>query len=757
MGEASMLGNRVRAYRQRMGLSQQDLAQLAGVDPKTIRSVEAGRTTPRISTVRQLADAFGLDGTERERFCTSVDADTGDVVVPAQLPADPPSFVGRCRELDRLDRLVLAADGSARVATVSGAAGVGKTAFAVHWAHRVAGQFPDGQLSLNLRGFDVVGRAMCAGEAIRTLLDALAVPAGRIPVDLDAQVGLLRSVVAGRRLLILLDNARDAEQVRPLLPGTPDALVVVTSRDQLSPLVAVDGAYPLHLEPLSTVEARGMLAGRLGADQVDAEPDAVDVIIEACARLPLALAIAAARVQQSGFPVTAVAAELRDGSRRLDALDAGDQYSQIRAVLARSYTALSAPAARLFRLLGLHAGTDIAGPAVASLAGHPPSQARALLAELVRLNLLSEYAPGRYALHDLLAVYARDLARRHDDETTCAAATNRLLAHYTHTAHAADLLLHPLRDPIDLGLDRMPRHVVVERLADDGQAMRWLNAERHNLLAAIAHAAYSRRDAAAWRLAWTLDTFLTRRGYRHDLAKSWQAALSAAHRLGNPTAEAYASRALAVANIQMERYDEAQPHAQHALEVYSRIRNDVGQGYANRNLAFLCWQQGDARQALQYAERGLALFRAAGHQRGIANELNGVGWYHAELGNHADALAYCEQALDLLQQLGDEVGIAYTWDSLGFVHHHLGHHREAIDCYERALVLSRRLGDRRDEADTLTRLGDTYELTGDRDAARRAWVRALDILTDLGLPDAALVSAKLARLDPYPVGRAELA
>jgi DNA-binding XRE family transcriptional regulator len=742
-----VFNQQVRTHRRRSGLSQEELAHKAGLDPKTIRSIEAGRTTPRPSTVRKLADVFGLDGQLRERFCAAAAAvpapSSWDGVLPVQLPPDVPGFTGRRRELTRLDDLLAHSGQTVLISAVSGTAGVGKTALAVHWAHRVAGRFPDGQLYVNLRGFDPDGRVMAAGAAVRTFLDALGVPAGRVPATLDAQVGLYRSLLAGRRVLVLLDNARDAAQVRPLLPGTPTALVLVTSRNQLTPLVAVDGAHVVDLGLFPSGEAREMLARRLGASRVAAEPAAVDAMVVACAGLPLALAVAAGRARQAGFPLAAIAAELRDAGRRLDALDAGDPSSEIRVVFSWSYGALSAPAARLFRFLGLHPGLDIAGAAAASLVGARWADTRPLLTELLRGNVLAEHVPGRYRLHDLLRVYAADLARHHDTEADRRAAVARLLAHYTHSTHAAERLLHPRRDPIRVPLRQPAVGVTVERFTDDGAAMSWLGVEHPVLLAALRLAVDSGHDLLAWQLAWTLDTFLIRRGHRHDLAATWRTALAAAHRLDDAGMRADALRGLAVADIELGRLADSDIHAQQATARYVDAGDLVGQARSHTVLAYLRWRQGDPSQALEHAERGLRLFRATGHEQGIANELNGVGWYHAELGRYTEALAFCEEALALLRQLGDRVGESYTWDSLGYAHHHLGHHAEAADCYLRALALHRELGDRHDQADTLTRLGDTYLTIGDTPAAREALREALGILVELDLPDAAKVRARI--------------
>lgn len=333
--------------------------------------------------------------------------------VPAQLPADLHGFAGRGAQLAHLDALAgeaLAAPTAVVISAISGTAGVGKTALAVHWAHRVTDRFPDGQLYVNLRGFDPGGAPVSPAEALRGFLEALGVPAERIPAGTDERAAQYRSLLAGKRMLVLLDNARDAEQVRPLLPGTPLSMVVVTSRDQLTSLVTAHGARPLTLDLLSPEEGRQLLAHRLGAARVAAEPEPVERIVAACARLPLALAIAAARAQQTNFPLTTIAAELDDTHGRLDVLDVGEPNGQVRAVFSWSYATLTPGAAGLFRLLGLHLGPDISAAAAASLAGRPVPDTRRLCAELVRASLLAEPAPGRYAFHDLLRAYAAEQA-----------------------------------------------------------------------------------------------------------------------------------------------------------------------------------------------------------------------------------------------------------------------------------------------------------------------------------------------------------
>ncbi len=681
---------------------------------------------------------------------------------PAQLPAAVYAFTGRTRQLADLDRLLTASQADASgaderptavvISAVSGTAGVGKTALAVHWAHRVAHRFPGGQLYVNLRGFDPGGRVTAPAEAVRGFLDALQVPAERIPASLDAQAALYRSLLAGRRVLVVLDNARDAEQVRPLLPGTPTALVLVTSRSQLSSLVAVDGAHALTVDLLTEDEARELLVRRLGPERITAQPQAVEEIITRCARLPLALTIAAARAIQSEFPLPALAAELADSDRRLDALFAGDAVGEVRAVFSWSYTALTPAAAGLFRLLGLHPGPDISAPAAVSLAGLPPPRTRQLLAELARASLLAEHAPGRYAFHDLLRAYAADLAHTHDTGDQRHSGVGRLLDHYLHTAYTADRLLDPARDRITL--DPPAPGVTPEHPTEHGQAMAWLAAERPVLLAAVRQAAGSGFDTHTWQLAWTLDTFLDRQGHWHDLTAAWQAALDAARRFGDPTSQAYACRYLAYAHTRLGRYQDAHTHLRRALHLYALAGDCLGQAHTHHNLGLVWGRRGRPDQALGHAQQALALFRAADHRRGQALALNAVGCYHVLLGDHPQALTCCQQALTLFQQVGDRGGEASTWDSLGYAHHHLGQQARAVDCYQRALDLFRDLGDRYDEAATLARLGDTHHSAGAPAAARTAWQHALDILTDLDHPDADSVRVRVrARLhdgDPSP-------
>ncbi|SNY48645.1 AfsR/SARP family transcriptional regulator [Paractinoplanes atraurantiacus] len=665
------------------------------------------------------------------------------VVVPAQLPADVPGFAGRARALHALDDLL--AETAMAVAVVSGTAGVGKTALAVHWSHQVRSRFPDGQIFLSLRGFGPTGQVVSPQEALRSLLDALGVAPERVPATLDAQAALYRSVVAGRRLLLVLDNARDVEQVRPLLPGTATVAVVVTSRAHLTGLLA-DGASSVPLGLLSWVEAEELLINRLGPAAV-AQRGALDQVITACARLPLALAIAAARTRQTNFPLTALAAELSEANDRLTALEAGDPASDVRAVLSWSYAALSGPAARLFRLLGLAAGPDFDVPALSSLAGLPERDLRAPLRELTRASLVTEYALGRYSQHDLLREYAAELARRDDPEDVRRSATVRLLDHYTHTAYAADRLLNPTREPIALPLGEPAAGARPERLKDLGAAMAWYGEHRAVLLAALRQAAAAGLDRLAWQLAWAVDTYSARKGHLHDQVEAWPIGIACAGRLGELPARAYGHRNLSQACIRLGRYGEADDNLKRALELFTTAGDRIGQARTQHHLAYLCGQQKQPATALEHARQALELYAGTDDRTGHAEALNAVGWYHALLGEFEQTLPYCRQALELFEADDDLHGAAGAWDSLGYAHHHLGHLAEAVDCYQHGLTAARALHHDAFAADLLVHLGDSHHAAGQLDAARVAWTEAEQLLTALDHPSLSSVRELLRRLD----------
>jgi DNA-binding SARP family transcriptional activator/Tfp pilus assembly protein PilF len=670
--------------------------------------------------------------------------------LPAQLPHRIPDFTGRDAELGRLDALLAAGRGgtgaSVVITAITGTAGVGKTALAVHWAHQVSEHFPDGQLYVNLRGFDPGGAATDPAEAIRGFLDAFGVDPQQIPASVEAQAALYRSLLAGRRVLVLLDNAADEEQVRPLLPGSAGCLVIVTSRNQLPGLIVTEGAKPVVVDLLTVDEARRLLSRRIGEDRVSAETGAADDIIALCARLPLALMLVAARAAtHPGFSLAALAAELREAGGSLDAFDNADQASNVRAVFSWSYRQLSAGGGRLFRLLGLHAGPDIALAAVTSLAGMPRDQVRPALAELTRAHLVTERVPGRFALHDLLRAYATETTVATDPEDDRLAARQRLLDHYLHAAYRADELLTRHRDrpfaPAGPGPD-----VTRENPADAKHALAWFETEHAVLLTILRQTRGF--DTHSWQLAWALAPYLGYQGYWRDRQDSQLIALDAARRLRDERAQALSHRLLGAAFLQLGDYDGARAHLQRALDLFAGLGDSAGQADAHRHLAWMLERLGQPAQALPHAQQALALFRAAGNETGQARALNAVGWFHAQLGDYSEALACCRQALDRQRMIDDHMGLAETYDSLGYIHRHLGHQYEATACHEEAISRFGELGNRYSEAETLVFLGDSHQSFGDPAAARGAWQRALTILEHLGHPGADRVRAKLLAFPP---------
>jgi len=662
---------------------------------------------------------------------------------PRQLPAAVRHFVGRDAELKELRRLLDedADAGTVVISAIDGTAGIGKTALALLFAHQAAPRFPDGQLYVNLRGYHPTGTPVAPGEAIRGFLGALQAPAERIPASLDGQTALYRALLAGRRVLVVLDNARDADQVRPLLPASPTCLIIVTSRHQLTGLAAGESASALTLDLFTAAEARDLLVRHLGPARVDAEPAAVDRLIVHCVRLPLALAIVAARAAaHPAFPLTAFADELAGTGHRLDALDAGDPTTRVRTVFSWSYRRLSAPAARLFRLLGLHPGPDTGVAAAASLAGVPVPQVRPLLAELTRAHLVVEHAPGRYTLHDLLRAYAAELAAGSDDHHV---ATHRMLDHYLRTACAAERQIYPHARP--LPLPACQPGVTVEEIADHDHALAWFDAERPVLLGAVGQATDPAFDVHVWQLAWSLGHYVQIRKNWRDWATALGIALVSAERLGNQEWLAQVHRALGYSYVQLDRLDLATFHGGQALELARLAGDHAGQAQAALTLAEIWDRRDDPAAALDQARQALALYQQAEHEGGQAIALNAVGWCLVRLEDYEQAVACCRQALAVQQRLGNLQGQAETWDSLGMAYHHLGAHPEAIESYRRSVELFQGLGDRHLAALTLDHLADTQLAGGDPGAARDTWQESLAILADSGDTGAAAeaIRAKL--------------
>jgi DNA-binding SARP family transcriptional activator/DNA-binding XRE family transcriptional regulator len=685
---------------------------------------------------RRLADELGVDPTAELRAAHAEvlqgrhDPGTPpDVPVPAQLPPGGRYFTGRTDQLAQLDAVAERLDtGGAAVviSAVTGAAGVGKTALALHWAHRAADRFADGQLYVNLRGFDPAGPADPA-DVLRGMLEALGTPPGRVPPDAAARSAMLRSLLARRRVLLVLDNARDADQVRPLLPGAAGCLAIVTSRDRMAGLVVTDGAVPVPLDLLTTAEARELLARRIGAARVAAEPEAIGEIVARCAHLPLALAVVAARAAtQPRLSLRALAAEL--AAARLDALATGDLPSDVRAVFSWSYAALPATAQRLFRLLAVHPGPAVSAEAADTLAG--TADARGALAELVRVNLLEDAGDGRYTVHELLRQYAAELL----GPAERGPAFRRLVDHYVHAADAADRHLYPHRRVVAVP-DPAPG-VAVPRLPDADAAAAWFTAELSALTEITRQAAAAGLDDRTWHLAWAATVYRSTRSLHTGQLELLNLAIEAARRSGDRGREATSHTDLGMTLSHLRRYDDAAAELRRALTLAEEIGDAHVRGRAHLSLGRILDQTGDLPAALAHAERAGEAFREAGDRVGEGLALNGTGWVATRLGDHRRALTATRAALELAEQAGDRGSIAAALDSVGYSHHQLGEYAQARDSFKRALALLADAGDRRNAAEVLEHLAETEAAAGATTAAREAADQAIEILTELD-PDRA--------------------
>jgi DNA-binding SARP family transcriptional activator/tetratricopeptide (TPR) repeat protein len=674
------------------------------------------------------------------------------IPVPAQLPLEAPGFSGRHEELAMLHANTLHANTekaetdsveSVPIVVISGTAGIGKTALAVRFGHQVAKRFPGGQLYAHLRGLDPAATPVPPGEVLRFFLHSLGVLPHRIPAETQERAALFRSLLDGQQVLIVLDNARNVAQVRPLLPGSPGCLVVVTSRNEMTGMVAAEGAMPLTLDVLGHAEAFEMLARRLGHGRAAAEREATDEIIEACARLPLALSIAVGRaVGRPRRPLAELAAELRDARGRLDALEADDAATDVRAVLSWSYDQLSPAAARMFRLLGVHPGPDIALSAAASLAAVTRAEAGVALRELTRTNMVAEYLPARFAFHDLLRAYAADQAERCDSEPERRAALHRTLDHYLHTAMTASVRFSPHRSPLRLS-EPAPGVLPAEVSAKE-QAMTWFDAEAPVLIALIGQAYAEGFDEHAWQLPWTLSPFFSRRGRLQEYVASQEVALAAARRLDDQLAQAHAHHLLGQAQAWLEDYESAEPNGRQSLDMFRDLGDRAGEAAVLNGLSVMLERQGRYPEALALALDALRMLKAAGYWWAQGTLENTAGWLYAHLGQFDEALTHCQRALGLHRESGYRGGAGDALDSLGFIYRHLGDYAQSRQQYGQAVAIYREIGDRFHEGQSMAALGETYAIQGDLAAAAAAWREAVVILDRL---PHALADEIQARLD----------
>jgi DNA-binding SARP family transcriptional activator len=617
---------------------------------------------------------------------------------PRQLPAEVPGFVGRARQLDQLDRM----PDTATLRLICGTAGVGKTALAVRWAHRVQARFPDGQLYLDLRGYDR-DRPLSSAEALRRLLDALTGNGAGLPFGVDQLAARFRTETAGRRMLVVLDNASTVDQVRPLLPGTPDSLVLVTSRDSMAGLVAVDGAQRLTLDLLPEADALALLATLIG-DRVRAEPDSASALAGLCARLPLALRVAAElAAARPARPLAGLVAELSDRQRRLDVLDpGGDVRAAVRVVFSFSYQHLDAVAARVFRRLGLHPGPEFDAPAVAALTGVGLRQASRLLDVLVRAHLVQHAGQERFSLHDLLRAHAAELVAAHDPDDQRRQATGRLLDHYLAGAGTATRTLYPgwhgFRNSAAVAQPPVPA------LTDPAAARSWLDAERPNLTALCHHAAGHGWPGHAIGLATVLHRYLESGRYAEALAVASHG-LAAAQQIGDRSAEAHLRTNLGSLHRLLGEYRTATDFHVRALALHRRTGDRHGQARTLSNLGIVLERVGDLTTAVDRHREALALCRAVGERFGEAATLTNLGNVYSGLWRYARAADALDRAAEIFRTLGDRAGQASALANLGEVHTFQGRYRLAEHRLRDALDLFRALHHRNGEATALTNLG----------------------------------------------------
>jgi DNA-binding SARP family transcriptional activator/tetratricopeptide (TPR) repeat protein len=647
---------------------------------------------------------------------------------PAQLPLDVRPFTGRSQTLRELDESLT---GTATATTVpvvvlSGTAGVGKSALAVHWAHQASAHFPDGQIFVSLRGYARTPPLQPI-DALAQVLRSLGVPAEQIPVDADEAANLYRSLLTGKRLLVVLDNANRPEQVRPLLPGNAGCAVLVTSRDRLAGLAARDGAHRISLDVLTEPEAEALLARTVGSDRVWAEPEATADLARTCAYLPLALRIAAANLQSRPHqPIAGYVARLR-AENPVSALAVdGDEEAAVRGAFDLSYRALPAPAQQLFRLLGLAPGQDMTEEAVAALAGLEIGETIRLLDTLSGAHLASQHAGGRYGLHDLLRAYAAGQAEAEDTEADRSAGAERLLGWYQRGVTGAMDKLYPERLRLPGPGDADP-----DAFSTASAALAWLDAERLNLLAAARDAAEHGPRQAAWLLMDALRAYCSQRMSTVDWLTLIRAGMSAAERADDPLGQAAAYLNLGEIGLRRGEYSQAIIDYRRVVELSRRAGWLGGEAAALGNLGLVCTYTGRVEDAVDYLMESLELTRRTGRVASQAITLGTLGAAHRDLGNLDLAADHLVKAMDLFRSTGSVGGQAIGLDNLGEVYCAQGRLDEAATCYGEALTLFRRLGSRVNEAAALRGLAAVQCERGHTDAALDLALRALDISREM--------------------------
>lgn len=667
-----------------------------------------------------------------------------ELPTPRQLPADVVHFVDREMHIARLDAwLDSPHEGVSTVEVIAGIGGVGKTTLAAHWAHRVRGRFPDGDLYLDLRGFHRE-RSMTAGEALDRLLRAFDIPAERIPVSADAQAGMYRSLLYGRHMLILLDNAATVDQVRPLLPGTSTCRVLVTSRSQLAGLTAREGAGRMPLDVLPPERAVELLRRIVGANLVDSDPVAAAEVARYCGYLPLPLRIVAERLISSPYlSMAGLAQELAQSRERLDVLaDDDDQFSTVRAVFSWSYRALDADTARMFRLLGLPNGSDIGVEAAAALAGVSIGIARRLLHKLVGTHLLDEYRPQRYRFHDLLRVYAAECAVSDESVEGRRTALRRLIAWYGRSAKAAAGVYAPHFSSIPIDLDTATGEL--PRFTDRAAALAWCDDERANMVAAVDLSAEQGEHDLAWQLPVALfGYFLVRRTVR-DFVATHRTGIASARSLGNRLAEAWLLTSVVIPYGDLRQYDVVVDHLRTAVDAWRETGVRWGEAWALRDLGATYSKLGRPDEAMPTLERALAMHIEEGDAFGEATALAALAIAKHDLGEFDAALRHLDRSMAIRREQGDRRNIGRVLNEYGLVYGSMGRTDAAVEHLEQALAVHVELDFWYGEAVAHERLGDVLDQIGRPEPAREHWQAAVLLYEKLGDPSAEDIRARMA-------------
>ena len=651
---------------------------------------------------------------------------------PAQLPHDISGFTGRAPELAVLESLAAGEESTAAVIlAIDGVAGSGKTALAVHFAHRVAAGFPDGQLFVNLRGFDPDQPPLAPGAALAGFVRALGADPPQVPTDLDELAAMYRSLLSGRRVLVVLDNAANAKQVRPLLPGTADCLAIVTSRSRVSGLVALDGAQRLTLDVLPPAEAVALIARIVGNKRTAADPVAASRLAQLCGRLPLALRITADRAAaHRHLSMTDLVDELALEHDRLDTLAAEEKTTQVRAVFSWSYRALERGPARTFRLLGLHPGPAISTPAAAALIDAPIPATRQLLRTLTGGHLLEETGRDRYQFHDLIRVYADECAQASEPESCRTAAIHRLLTWYLHAADAFSRACNP--DNRHIPLDPPPQACSPPVLTTHRQALDWAESELANLIPAVRQTGAFGDDVITWKLPATLASIFDYQRHLADLLPALHSALDATRRLGDRAAERWILTILAEAYVDTDSPAQAAEFCQAALAIAAETGDLYGQWAARYvgGISYLYCER--FTEALDCIQQALVTARLASDLRAEGMSLLWLGTVHQHLGSPEEAIDLYRKAAANLENTGNRWQHAYAIQKLAEACHHQGRIDDALDHYRQAQGIFRETGDRRTEASILMELGRVQKAGGHADAAGQSWQVALDMFEELG-------------------------